>query len=893
MDRYKYNNNLSNKLNLVLFTSINSNIKIKNDPIPYLLTNYSEIEAFFELKNETKILYFNMKSIHPILYEYDKVIKIKESEDNQSSNFYLLLLIKSESDLINYEYSIKYINIFNKNFKNNNQNNYYIIIKSKIIIELINNFKNGNSFEESIDGDFVSKLEKECKENIIKNIDIFKEINLNLNENDILDKNIDDLYIIIIIGVVKSNKLCDYDFCYNIFEQLDLENIDLPFMESENLFDEVLGAINLNNEYIKDYIINNFDDLNDMKKVNFLFMLLKYIFKSTLYIYHVPLLYESRKNILELIKSKKYFQFKISGQIFIERIEYIIKKLCDSDYIYLKYLEKNKNPNKNNDNVKLNIIKDSLVIFFISILAKKNPVIKTIDCIYEENKKICYDEMEKLLEIKNGENISELNENYFLYLNCINNYQKIIENNISDYQFNHNFKLYFKFQKSKTLDKTFNLNVEYNISDYPFLEIYTKYSDENILSKKPDELEGFNSLMDRLRLRNYQKFESSLDKPTFVATKMFQKNMNVQNNRSNESISSLFDESELNVIHFEKIIYKHENSVKFFLSLYNEYYLSCGNDELMILYDRNLKILKKINNLEEILYSITLKSNNKNNIELIACYGKNIYLMTIAKNKDYKFDTKKYEIPNIKTLYSVKMLGKDYIITGINIAMKIIDSFNDNIDEKKMFKFSSESFKNGFVINKDYVALISNELIPNGSNKLIIINSNENKIEHVISGYSFNLFNNSIALIKTKNNNILLVACKKYISGQKNGILVVDMNLSEDENIKFKFYETFDFEVYCFCQILDTNYFFVGGFSLDKRIGMIYLYKVTNKNIEIIYVQDIEIFDYNNNFNGFIMPVNTIYQTEDYGKIVITTLDGTIYLFSKPNLDFYIRRQKE
>ena len=109
MDRYKYNNNLSNKLNLVLFTSINSNIKIKNDPIPYLLTNYSEIEAFFELKNKTKILYFNMKSIHPILYEYDKVIKIKESEDNQSSNFYLLLLIKSESDLINYEYSIKYI----------------------------------------------------------------------------------------------------------------------------------------------------------------------------------------------------------------------------------------------------------------------------------------------------------------------------------------------------------------------------------------------------------------------------------------------------------------------------------------------------------------------------------------------------------------------------------------------------------------------------------------------------------------------------------------------------------------------------------------------------------------------------------------------------------------
>ena len=40
------------------------------------------------------------------------------------------------------------------------------------------------------------------------------------------------------------------------------------------------------------------------------------------------------------------------------------------------------------------------------------------------------------------------------------------------------------------------------------------------------------------------------------------------------------------------------------------------------------------------------------------------------------------------------------------------------------------------------------------------------------------------------------------------------------------------------------------------------------------------------------MPVNNIIQTKDTGKIVITTIDGKIYLFTKPNLDYCNKKHK-
>ena len=78
-------------------------------------------------------------------------------------------------------------------------------------------------------------------------------------------------------------------------------------------------------------------------------------------------------------------------------------------------------------------------------------------------------------------------------------------------------------------------------------------------------------------------------------------------------------------------------------------------------------------------------------------------------------------------------------------------------------------------------------------------------------------------------------------------------------------------------------------FNLDARVNLVKLFKLKEgKELGIRYLQDIENID--DKFRGFELPVNNIVQLKDSGKIVITTLDGKIYLFSKPNLDLYLKK---
>ena len=49
-------------------------------------------------------------------------------------------------------------------------------------------------------------------------------------------------------------------------------------------------------------------------------------------------------------------------------------------------------------------------------------------------------------------------------------------------------------------------------------------------------------------------------------------------------------------------------------------------------------------------------------------------------------------------------------------------------------------------------------------------------------------------------------ACKKYKSGQKNGILLVNINSNKSkEQFYYYFCDTNNFEVYCFCPILNIS----------------------------------------------------------------------------------------
>ena len=148
-------------------------------------------------------------------------------------------------------------------------------------------------------------------------------------------------------------------------------------------------------------------------------------------------------------------------------------------------------------------------------------------------------------------------------------------------------------------------------------------------------------------------------------------------------------------------------------------------------------------------------------------------------------------------------------------------------------------------------------------------------------------------------------------------------------------------------ETIPTNFFFVGGFDADNRNGLIKLYKINfsekidDTNIE--FIQDIiieetirefeiqEIIEENkpikneninkdngdeklsksiekiddnlkqklsqytinvlkerNTFNRFNGPITSIIQSSSTGNILVTCNDGNVFLFTPPNLDYYL-----
>ena len=160
---------------------------------------------------------------------------------------------------------------------------------------------------------------------------------------------------------------------------------------------------------------------------------------------------------------------------------------------------------------------------------------------------------------------------------------------------------------------------------------------------------------------------------------------------------------------------------------------------------------------------------------------------------------------------------------------------------------------------------------------------------------------------------ILLCACKKYQSNQKNGILLVNANIDEMIEINNPFYNTGNFEVHCFCplsvkpkrnyikifnddELIETDYFLVGGYDKSKGRGKIKLYKlIRNNNIKdtkIQFIQDIDVKK-TKQFNGFKDPINCITQSRQNLKILISCMDGNIYLLSSPNIDIFTKYEEK
>ena len=320
-------------------------IDIKNDkenkskdPIMSLINKFEEIQSIKKIieENICKFYYFNRKTIHKILYEHEENINIGIIiKKNLSFYFYLNLLIKENLAMTDYTYSFDLIEELNDSQESNNNEIYKKIILSKVIIELIDYYKNididNHKEEKKEKEEKLKEIENKNKLIIKQNINYIEQIGL--DEKKYLKTNIDEIYIKIINFLIDSNKFENYTDAYNIIHELDLENIII----TNRMIEKLSEILNNNENYINNYIIKDIKDLFIEKKINFYHILFKYILKNSIYIYEIPKLLEIKANIFKEIHSKKIIQTeKITHFNILENIKdklyYIIEKITDSKY---------------------------------------------------------------------------------------------------------------------------------------------------------------------------------------------------------------------------------------------------------------------------------------------------------------------------------------------------------------------------------------------------------------------------------------------------------------------------------------------------------------------------------------------------------------------------------
>ena len=288
------------------------------------------------------------------------------------------------------------------------------------------------------------------------------------------------------------------------------------------------------------------------------------------------------------------------------------------------------------------------------------------------------------------------------------------------------------------------------------------------------------------------------------------------------------------------------------------------------------------------------KKSKKTDELKIAVFCNNYFFITKINLKEEKTETKKYDINNIFWFSSLEFKKNTAFIKN---------------------QISSKKYFNSIRINENIIALSSNSNIPGGSDVIeFSYLKNKKYIQKKISDYSFIVSTNGLELMpKLKKENkfkILLCACKNYKKGQKNGILLVIINMEENIDIKNTFCDTENFEVYCFCPLLydedgnnnetrnivESNYFLVGGFDTYLKEGKIHLYKINYEekidNTTIEYKQEI-VFKDRDDMDAFNEPINCITQSTKTGHILVSCSDGNIYLLTPPNISYYLNEDEE
>ena len=304
--------------------------------------------------------------------------------------------------------------------------------------------------------------------------------------------------------------------------------------------------------------------------------------------------------------------------------------------------------------------------------------------------------------------------------------------------------------------------------------------------------------------------------------------------------------------------------------------------------------IKKLMNIQSNINSTKVscqnfqRSNIKNSLDDFKEVNneENLYsnLTTPLETYHNKLDNK--DLNNNDKITCLKEITNDHLYFEENNSIQFIDYYliNKKWNKIKIFDESRKEIQ----INNYVIAFINNNFIDGKENELIFFNKSNDSIIRIINGYSFSL---GLIGCDVINNEIIMCPCKKYTTGQKNGFL-----LASYKNKKILFKDTYNFKVYCICQLLNkvnkkSNYFLVSGFEGKAKLKLYKLIEVRNKDLDIDFLDEIFIDD-----SGFLInlrkPINSIKQSKVTGHLFFY-LDKKVYIFSQPNLSKYLYMEEK
>ena len=735
-----------------------------------------------------------------------------------------------------------------------------------------------------------------------------------------------------------------FDIYEILYDTEEIINIDKNITDLSSNFYLTLLIQKANNvinyQYNLEYLQNILHQINSNINLNFLNLILSKI------LYHLIDNYRENSNLnnsdLEIQQElsemeEKVITFIEKNNIFINLKEEIMAINIGELYSKIIYELVINNTIDNFEKV-YNIVKE---IEIEKIDFTESMFIIFVDLFYTEKKIV---DKYSILEEKDFGDINKINF-YFIFLKYI--FKQSI--------FIYNFKLFLETRKFiiNKIRLGYNLNSFILLQDNNLIErekyiikslldsdyYFEKLNNNNKFNKKESVISNESEIFshDSISIQSEREKEQSfIDNSHIEQRSDINSSENIEylnsSTISNQNKSSQFniissqiynDPSNTNIIRFKKIINnikenkekdeKEDTKHKFIIEI-NSGYISWGIAKNIYIYNKEYNCVKIINLKNEILNNLVVEESNKEGIfYIIACLKYKLRIFTI-KNMKHINEIKDFTLNEIyEEMSSVFRISKDnYLICYKNRICFISESFNDRITAIQEQKFFISSIVSVININENYIGLKACDFIDKNNNKIKFFNIFKGELcPFEIKGYSLIFSYAGMSIMpsfQSKNENkVLLCACKKYSQDGKNGILLINTRNLENEKVYTYFSDTKNFEVYCFCPILifnyekmfddkynyiDTDYFLVGGFDSEKGIGGIKLYKIIFDNEK--YENKIEFIQDLDDFKEFKYPVNCIIQDKKslYQNILVTCLDGNIYLFSGPNIEYYLRIDK-